>query len=159
MMPSNFTMTHPAARNIPTTADYELSELDEATVALVMADLALRKRVIQLSTHPISGASLRKEIIDLMTDIHRLKKHDREFYYYTPPCETLKNQLHPLQSKRDNVDHIFALMNNTKKEIEEHIGGIKDKMSSRQVEKELDDMLLKFIDETRFYLYEAPLHH
>ncbi len=149
-------MTNTTVGNFPVIESHELSELDEATVSLVMADFVLRERVTRLSTHKVKGAKLRKEIVELMTDIHRLKKLDREFYCYTPPSEDLKDQLHPLQGQRDNVEHIFELMNNTKKEIEESIGSIKDKSNSKLVEQKLEEMLLSFIEETRFYLKEPP---
>ena len=152
-------MTNTTVGNFPVINNHELSELDEVTVSLVMADFVLRERVTRLSTHKVKGAKLRKEIVELMTDIHRLKKLDREFSYYTPPSEELKDQLHPLQGQRDNVEYMFELMNSTKKEIEERIGSIKDKSNSKLVEKKLEGMLLNFIGETRFYIDEVSLRH
>ena len=56
-------MTNTTVGNFPVIESHELSELDEATVSLVMADFVLRERVTRLITHKVKGAKLRKEIV------------------------------------------------------------------------------------------------
>lgn len=156
---NNLMMANTMDNYPPAFGEQELSELDEATVALVMADQVLRERVIYLSMNDIQGAQLRKEIIELMGDISRLKKMDREFHFYVQDNEYLKTLFHPLQCQRENVDHIFELMNQSKQEIQDQVNSMKDKSDSKRVELEIDRMLQSFIANTRFYLEQAPQRH
>lgn len=158
-MQRDVTMADKAAVHYMSHDDHELSEIDEATIALVRADQMLRNRVSYLSDQVVQGYQLRSETIELMSDIYRLKKMDSEFHSYAAPYEHMRDLLHPLHYQKDDIDKLVNIMNAAKKDIKEKIGGM-DKLSPPgQAETQLDVMLLSFIDSISFYVINTPFRH